>query len=145
MDPVARVCEFYEQLSPQRLATIGDIYAPGAYFKDPFNEVHGVAAIESVFAHMFTQVRDPRFVVIDVVRGQAQAFLTWEFHFYVQRLAGEQTIRGASHLRFEPDGKVGFHRDYWDAAEELYAKLPVLGALMRWLRRRAATPSTGAP
>ncbi len=145
MDPVARVREFYEQLSPERLAAIGGIYAPGAYFKDPFNEVHGVAAIERVFAHMFTQVRDPRFVVIDVVQAEAQAFLTWEFRFFVDRLAGEQTIRGASHLRFEPDGKVGFHRDYWDAAEELYAKLPVLGALMRWLRRRAATPAAGAP
>lgn len=29
------------------------------------------------------------------------------------------------------------HRDYWDAAEELYEKLPVLGDLMRWLRRQA--------
>ena len=30
------------------------------------------------------------------------------------------------------------HRDYWDAAEELYEKLPVLGALMRLLRRKLA-------
>jgi len=30
-----------------------------------------------------------------------------------------------------------FHRDYWDAAEELYEKLPVIGALMRWLKKRA--------
>jgi steroid Delta-isomerase len=32
---------------------------------------------------------------------------------------------------------VVFHRDYWDAAEELYEKLPVIGALMRWLKKRA--------
>jgi len=32
------------------------------------------------------------------------------------------------------------HRDYWDAAGELYAKLPLIGAVMRWLRRRAGTP-----
>ena len=29
------------------------------------------------------------------------------------------------------------HRDYWDAAEELYEKLPLLGALMRWLKSAA--------
>jgi hypothetical protein len=29
------------------------------------------------------------------------------------------------------------HRDYWDAAEELYEKLPVVGSLMRWLKRQA--------
>jgi hypothetical protein len=31
------------------------------------------------------------------------------------------------------------HRDYWDAAEELYEKLPWLGGLMRWLKRKANT------
>ena len=51
---------------------------------------------------------------------------------------GEQCIHGGSHLRFAPDGRIAEHRDYWDAAEELYAKLPVIGALMRWLRARAA-------
>jgi hypothetical protein len=43
-------------------------------------------------------------------------------------------IRGATHLKFNERGQVSFHRDYWDAAEELYAKIPVLGALMRGLR-----------
>jgi steroid delta-isomerase len=47
-------------------------------------------------------------------------------------------IRGASHLRFDADGKVVWHRDYWDAAEELYAKLPGIGWLMRTLGRRLA-------
>jgi hypothetical protein len=32
---------------------------------------------------------------------------------------------------------VSFHRDYWDAAEEMYEKLPVVSGLMRWLKRRA--------
>ena len=47
-------------------------------------------------------------------------------------------MRGASHLVLDPQGLIVLHRDYWDAAEELYEKLPVVGALMRWLRRRAA-------
>ncbi len=48
-----------------------------------------------------------------------------------------QTVRGASLLVLDGPGLVTLHRDYWDAAEELYEKLPVVGALMRWLRRRA--------
>ena len=46
-------------------------------------------------------------------------------------------IRGASHLRYDAAGLVAFHRDYWDAAEELYEKLPLIGSLMRWLKKRA--------
>ena len=41
------------------------------------------------------------------------------------------------HLRFDGAGRVTLHRDYWDAAEELYAKLPLLGCLMRGLARMA--------
>lgn len=140
MDPLERVREFYEHLSPDRVPEIGEIYAANAYFKDPFNEVRGTAAIERIFRHMYTQVLEPRFVVIDAVGSQAQAFLTWEFRFRMRGLGGEQTIRGATHLRFTPEGKVASHRDYWDAAEELWARIPVLGALLRWLRRRAAAP-----
>jgi hypothetical protein len=33
--------------------------------------------------------------------------------------------------------RVAVHRDYWDAAEELYEKLPVVGGVMRWLKKRA--------
>ena len=37
--------------------------------------------------------------------------------------------------KFDADGKVNYHRDYWDTGEELYMKLPGLGTLMRGLRR----------
>ena len=33
---------------------------------------------------------------------------------------------------------VNYHRDYWDAAEELYMKLPAIGSLMRGLRKMLA-------
>ena len=67
-----------------------------------------------------------------------QCFLSWDFLFRMQRFrSDEQCIRGGSHLRLAADGRIAMHRDYWDAAEELYEKLPALGALMRWLKRRA--------
>jgi hypothetical protein len=46
-------------------------------------------------------------------------------------------VRGGTHLVFNDEGLVTLHRDYWDAAEELYEKLPLVGGLMRWLKRRA--------
>ena len=43
-------------------------------------------------------------------------------------------------LHFAPDGRVADHRDYWDPAEELWQKLPLLGPPVRWLRRRFTVP-----
>lgn len=131
---VAALAAWYETLTPESLAHVGEHYAANAWFKDPFNEASGLDAIRRVFAHMFEHLEEPRFAVHERVINEESALLTWEFGF---RLRGRQLrVRGASHLKFNGRGKVVYHRDYWDTGEELYAKLPVLGALMRWLRRR---------
>jgi len=129
--------QFYNSFAPASVARFADFYSADAYFKDPFNEVHGIVAIQRIFSHMFTQVDEPRFVVVDQVVDAGGAMLVWEFCFRV-RLWGKgqtQVMRGVSHLRFDTDGKVCYHRDYWDTGEELYMKLPGLGLLMRGLRR----------
>ena len=137
---LATLRRFFETISPASVGEIGRVYAPDAWFKDPFNEVRGVPAIEQIFRHMFEQVDEPRFVIHDAVIQGEQGFVTWDFRFRMRRFnRAEQVIRGASHLRFDAAGLVVFHRDYWDAAEELYEKLPLLGGLMRFLRRRAAS------
>ncbi|MET0982832.1 MAG: nuclear transport factor 2 family protein [Telluria sp.] len=132
-----RVVRFYETIDAHTLHTaLAAVYAPDARFKDPFNEVIGVAAIGAIFVHMFEQVGEPRFKVTAQMAQDGQAFLVWEFRFRLKQLAkGEQRIRGASHIRFNGAGLVAEHRDYWDAAEELYEKLPLVGGLMRLLKR----------
>jgi steroid Delta-isomerase len=138
---VDAIAQFFETLSPQLLSQIPRLYAINAVFKDPFNEVQGLAAIDAIFRHMYVALDAPRFVVKErIVQGQ-QCFLTWDFVFRFKRFdtITEQTVRGGSHLQLDLDGKIVLHRDYWDAAEELYEKLPVLGRLMRWLKKRANT------
>ena len=130
--------DFYTHLAPADTARIPVLYAPNAQFKDPFNQVQGVPAIARIFGHMFRQLDGPRFEVLTIVASGDDCFLTWDFHFRTRGGgAAAMCIHGASHLRFATDGRVAMHRDYWDAAEELYEKLPVVGALMRWLKRRA--------
>jgi steroid delta-isomerase len=62
-------------------------------------------------------------------------FIRWDYTF--QTLKGEAwEIPGTSVVRFNAAGLAVEHVDYWDPAEHVYSKLPVLGALMRWLRRK---------
>ncbi len=138
-DPrVARVIAAFESLQPQDVGRLAALYTEDARFKDPFNEVQGHAALQQVFAHMFATLDEPRFVVTAAIVQGDQCFLVWDFLFRFRRWSrGPQTVRGGSHLAFAPDGRIALHRDYWDAAEELYEKLPGVGSLMRWLKRRA--------
>jgi steroid Delta-isomerase len=137
-DPrIAAIVVLFEQLSPERLPQLAQIYTATARFKDPFNEVQGVPAIRAIFEHMFRTLEAPRFIVHDTVVQGAQCFLSWDFVFSLKgRKLPPLVVRGGSHLTLADDGRISAHRDYWDVAEELYEKLPVLGALMRWLKRR---------
>jgi steroid delta-isomerase len=136
MSAADRLVAYFESLTPERLAEIGEYYAADAYFKDPFNEVRRLEEIRAIFARMFEQLEAPRFQVMGRIFEGDQGFLIWNMEF---RLRGRQQllrIHGVSHIRFDASGKVAYHRDYWDTAEELYERLPVLGVFMRWLKRR---------
>jgi steroid delta-isomerase len=139
-EAVARVVAFFEHIAPADVARIGEIYAADAYFRDPFNEVRGVEAIGRVYARMFEEVDDCRFVITETLAEGDAALLVWDFTFRIRRWrpATIRTIHGATHVKFAPDGKIAYHRDYWDAAEELYAKLPLIGPVLRMLRKFVA-------
>ena len=130
---------FFETLSPQSVSQLPTIYDAQARFKDPFNEVQGLPEIERIFRHMYVALEQPHFVITGQLVDGQQAFLTWEFRFRFKRFDTTtlQTVRGGSHVVFNEQGLVTLHRDYWDAAEELYEKLPVLGGVMRWLKKLA--------
>ena len=134
----ARVRAFFETLGPASIDRMDAVYAPDASFRDPFNDVRGLAEIRRIFAQMFEHLDDCRFTFIDETVDERSALLTWDMTFRIRRLSPGQTrrIHGATQLKFAPDGRVASHRDYWDAADELYAKLPLIGPVMRWLKRK---------
>jgi hypothetical protein len=130
--------DWFQTLTPSSVARVVEFYDPRAHFKDPFNDVQGVEAIMQVFAHMFVTAEAPRFVILDTICAAEsegrQAFVSWRFEFGLRGRLYQ--IQGATHFRFSAEGKVTEHRDYWDAAEELFQKLPWIGTPIGWLRRR---------
>ncbi|MFZ6711301.1 nuclear transport factor 2 family protein [Undibacterium sp. TC9W] len=137
-DSLDKLVNFFESITLAACQDLSGVYTEDAYFKDPFNELRGPPAINQVFQHMFVQVHEPRFRITSTVLQGDTAFLVWDFLFSMKNFnAAPQCIRGSTHIRFAEDGRVSFHRDYWDAAEELYEKLPVLGSFMRFLKNQA--------
>lgn len=136
----AGIAAFYGAMTPADLARLGDWYADDARFVDPFNDLRGRAGIHAVLDHMFRTLDQPRFEVLAVTADGDTAWLTWDFHFRRRGSSRPWHIHGASRLRFGSDGRVAEHIDYWDAAAQLYERLPLLGPLLRLLRRKLATP-----
>lgn len=139
-EALKRLVAYWQTLTPESVAAIEAVYAGDAYFRDPFNEVRGVDQVRAIFADMFARLDSPRFTIVETIEQPHGALLVWDFDFRIKSLrpALPRRIHGASHIRFDASGRVAYHRDYWDAAGELYEKLPAIGGLLRWLKRRMA-------
>lgn len=128
----------YESLRPDNVDALLNFYEANASFKDPFQEVEGKIAIKKIFLKMFEQLDSPEFHVRKIQQEGTQASLLWEFKFKFKRWnRSEQTILGVSWLYFNDDGLIIRHHDFWDPAEGIYEKLPLIGSLLRLLKRAA--------
>ncbi|MDC7702067.1 nuclear transport factor 2 family protein [Vogesella indigofera] len=137
MNPhLARHLDWFASLSPLTLEDIDAVYSESATFRDPFQALHGRAAIKALYARMFQRLQAPRFVIGTVVAQGDQAFVSWDFSFVLRGRA--QQLHGGTLLTLAADGRIAAHRDYWDAAEGVYEKLPLIGALLRVIKRRMA-------
>ena len=131
------IIQRFENLELNTIDRLLALYDAQAFFKDPFNEVIGKPAIERIFTHMFDQVDQPRFIVTRYMAMDTEISLTWEFFFNFKNAPKEQqVIKGCTWLTLNQGLLITEHRDYWDAAEELYEKIPVIGGLMRFLKKR---------
>ncbi|MDM7946275.1 nuclear transport factor 2 family protein [Oceanibaculum nanhaiense] len=137
-DAVAAYGRFFETIAPDSLDRLDGIVAPDVRFVDPFNDVTGIEGYRAVFRHMFETVDQPRFTILRTATDGDTAFYRWRFSFRRKGAVDIWTIEGMSEVRFLANGLVAAHIDHWDAASQLYERLPVIGALLRWIRRKLA-------
>ena len=135
--PLRDYLKLFEALTSGDLDRLGLYFDAGARFKDPFNDVRGIDEIKRVFKNMFEVCIDPRFrVTAWALRGNI-AFVQWQFTYSLkQNNGGLDAIEGVSIIQFNAEGLVTEHVDYWDPAEHIYTRLPVVGGLIRWLRSK---------
>lgn len=117
-------------------------------FRDPFNDLAGLAAYRRVLEDMLEHVGEPRFTVTHagMVPGRGGqppiGLMRWRLTGTLLKLGRRHwTLEGTSEVGFATDGRVDLHVDFWDAAGGLYEQLPVLGRVLAMLRRRIAVGS----
>lgn len=131
-DSLTAVAGFYNGLSSEKLNHLGDIYSPGVEFQDPLHQTRGIAALRKAYEHFFQQFKQVNLSVTDAHGDEHSGFLLWTLDY--QFRGKPRSIRGASHLQFAPDGRVGRQCDYWDASFPVYGEFPLIGWAMRGIK-----------
>lgn len=140
--PFERYLAALEALSAQRLPQLAGLLAAEVRFVDPFHDVRGREAMTRVLAKMFDDLSDVRFTVVDRAFAAPVGFASWTLSG-VPRAFGGRPLRliGVSEIHLDAAGQVTQHIDHWDAASQLYARIPVLGWVLAAVRRRLAAVS----
>lgn len=74
--------------------------------------------------------------VFDTQIDGQDAYLVWQMEAVfepVRRPVRSNSI-GVTHLRFDDDGRIVLHQDFWDSTEGFYRHLPVVGRLINSIR-----------
>ncbi|MBE0439644.1 MAG: nuclear transport factor 2 family protein [Gammaproteobacteria bacterium] len=126
----------FENMKRDDLVNLDRFFTSNAHFKDPFNDVHGLDKIRHIFEHMFTTVKNPSFRVDEALLNNDIAYIKWQFSAQINSKG--MTLVGISRVVFNQQGLVSEHSDYWDASEQFYMKLPIIGALLRFIQRQVS-------
>ncbi len=112
------------------------VYAPESYLNDTLVAIEGSANIEAYFAHTAGQVRTLNVEFLERAPVGTDWYVRWQMTVIADGLNGGQPIvtYGVTQFRFDPQGRVLIHKDFWDAGSGLYEQLPVLGRVIRRVR-----------
>lgn len=134
--PAERYRAYLESLSPDDLKHLEQYVSKDVHFRDPLNDVKGVEAMRKVFLHMYDTLGPVTFTVRHAASDADTCLMSWRFSANLR--GSPWDFEGTSVVRFNAEGQVLAHTDYWDAAGSLYEKFPFIGGLLRRLRRMAA-------
>lgn len=114
----------------------GRVYADEAYFNDTIKTVRGARAIGDYLAHSAGQVHAVRVEMKDTARSGRDYYFRWSMDIRFEEDSEPIRSIGISHVRFDSQGRVVLHQDFWDSANGLFDHLPGSGFFLRFYRNR---------
>lgn len=114
-----------------------EAYADDAYFNDGFAELEGSRAVAAYFERTAAATASIDVNIEDRVVAGGEVYLRWVMTFTTSGRRGKTIVApGMTHLRFDGDGRILYHRDYWDASGALAEFVPLMSPILRAVRNR---------
>ncbi len=139
-EALQRFGRFFSDFSPDKVERLVDqTYAIDVWFNDTLKTLHGREHLREYLKHSAQAVQSCRVEILDTLSNDnGDYFLRWSMVIRFKRFKPNQDTQtiGVSHLRFNRDGLVVLHQDYWDSTAGLFEHIPLLGAAIRAIKRR---------
>ncbi len=112
---------------------IRTVYADKLYFNDTFKIIDNIDELVTYMSESAAHVDSTTVDILDVIRSEHDYFIRWsmKMSFSVNGKDIHSHSIGMTQLRFNQEGKVSFHQDFWDASEAFYEHLPFMGRFVK--------------
>lgn len=134
---IESIQNYLANLNPENItANTGKVYAPHAFFNDTLKTERGSNEIRDYFLATSKNVDEIRVYFQDTARSGNDYYLRWIMDVKFKKIQPGKVSRtiGMTHIRFNEQGQVILHQDYWDSATGFYQHIPVLGTGIRTIR-----------
>ncbi len=114
------------------------VYAPNAYLNDTLITHQGPDEIKAYFLSTADTMTSYQVTIDDIASSGNNHYVRWTMVFSAPKLNGGNPVEsvGMSHVRFNENGQVVMHQDFWDSGTNIYGQIPVLGGVIESIRRR---------
>ncbi|NVJ66794.1 MAG: nuclear transport factor 2 family protein [Gammaproteobacteria bacterium] len=111
---------------------IRSLYAEEFYFNDTFKTFRNRDELSEYLQETANNVDLTTVDILDVSKSETDYYLRWVMHMKFTAKGKEVDSRsiGMTQIRFNDEGKVILHQDYWDGAEGFYQHLPIVGYIV---------------
>lgn len=119
---------------------IANLYADPLYFNDSLHTFETRQPLRDYMEATARMLDDSSVEIHQTLRDGNDVFVRWTMTFEssaVGRVIRSRSI-GMTHLRFDADGRIVLHQDFWDSASGLYRNLPIVGYALEKIDQRMA-------
>lgn len=118
---------------PDLRERVAALYAPELYFNDTIHTINSRDKLVDYLGRTGDNLSESQVEVKQVLRDGNDVFVRWSMEFKARAAGKDIHSRsiGMTHLRFDEQGQVILHQDFWDSGHALYAHLPFVGFFVR--------------
>lgn len=133
--------KFLESIgTPGSAKAASELYSENIHFSDALILTKDKQVIVKHFSDLEAAGNQVKVTMHQKLISGNDIYLVWsmEARFTPIRREMISDSLGVTHLRFDEDGKVILHQDFWDSTEGFFRHIPVLGSVVNSVKRRVA-------
>ncbi|MGC6455058.1 MAG: nuclear transport factor 2 family protein [Coraliomargaritaceae bacterium] len=114
------------------------VYAEKVYFRDAFKYLESADAIREYMLAGLEPLHAVEFVFNKVLRDGGDFYIDWTMRLDFRKTppgTWEESI-GMTRMRFNSEGRIIFHQDYWDPTDIVYRRIPIARSLIALVKKK---------